>query len=349
MFDFYQPYGETTEPRALIIFLHPGAFILGDKSDYLNSTIATEFARCGFAAACVNYHLIQGTTDVKSIVETAFESASEKEWPVERQIYDAVRDVRTAIRYFKNNAQVYHIDPNRIYLVGYSAGAIIALNIGFLDNSESARSFTENVVSDETECLDCIPCYGETTPQNFDASVAGLVAINGALFDLSCVSDADVSKTPMLLVYSNNDDVIPLYEGKPFQKMLDKKNIKLDLPSIAFELGLTKSTKTGELEKTTVNGLDLSIVLPKWLPTMAASGITPKVYGSKAILNLLREGDLEKLEMKGGHNFVSDPESGDLNANYEELCKEIKSFISKTEKNLQKNKPGERRRNRRGQ
>jgi len=342
-FDLFQPAGNVSEPRPLLILLHPGAFILGDKSDFLVQTIARDFARCGFVTASVNYRLITNMTDA----ETALETISEWEHPIKRQLYNAIRDVRTSIRFFKANAQAYHIDSNRIYLVGYSAGAVIALNIAYLNDAESGHFFSKNVVSDEGECLDCIPYYGETTPQKFDASVAGIVAINGALFDLSCVSDVD--KTPVLFVYSDKDDVIQSGEGKPYQKFLDKKNVELNLPSIAFELGITKSTKAGEVERTTVHGINPSIILPKWIPKLAASSITPKVYGSKAILKQLNKKYRKFIEFKGGHNFIANPESGDLNANYEMLCTRTKSFFLSIDKKAQKNNPREHRRNRRGE
>ncbi len=333
-FDFFQPDMDMTETQPLIILLHPGAFILGDKSDYFISTVAKDFARCGFTTASINYRLL---TDLSN-TESLWDAVEGRESPIKRQLYDAVRDVRTAIRFFKANAQTYHIDTNRIFLAGYSAGAILALNVAFLDDSESGRFFTQNVVSGEDECLDCLPFFKETFPRKFDASVAGIVAINGALFDIACVSDADAAKTPALFVYSDNDEVIPAGEGKPYQKMFNQKNVEINLPSVAFDLGITRSTKKEEVEKTTVHGLDLSVVLPKWLPKIAASSITPKVYGSKAILQQLHRKHQQKIVLKGGHNFVSDPESGELSANYQALCSGIKSFFIQIDKEPQTKK-----------
>lgn len=335
-FDFYKPVGDFREPAPLLILVHPGAFMLGDKSDYFVSQVAVDFARCGFATASVNYRLIPEMLNAEDLAGAAIEW----EHPIKRQLYDAIRDVRTAIRFFKANAAAYHIDPNRIYLAGYSAGAFIALHIAFMQDGESAAFFTKPVVSGPGECFDCLPFPGEGETRQFDATVAGVVAINGALFDANCVSDADAARTPVFFVYSDNDLVIPDGIGKPYQELLDQKDIVIDLPYIAFELGITRTTQAGEVEKTTIHGLKPSIVIPKWLPKLAASSVTPKVYGSNAIMEMLHRKHRHHLVLKGGHNFVADPKSGELNANYRRLCSEIKPFFLKIDNKIRrKNKP----------
>lgn len=331
-FDFYKPVGAIEEPAPLLILLHPGAFIVGDKSDYFVSQVAIDFARCGFATASVNYRLIPEMFTLGNMAEAAVE----RERLVKRQLYDAIRDVRAAIRFFKANAEAYHIDPNRIYLAGYSAGAIIALHIAFMQDGESSGYFTENVVSGPDECFDCLPFVAESQARRFDASVAGVVAINGALFDDACVSDADARRTPVFFAYSDADEVIVPGIGKPFQKMLGKKDIEIDLPHIAFELGVTRTTQAGEVEKITVRGLKPSIVIPKWMPTLAASSVTPRLYGSNAILEKLHRKHRHKLVLHGGHNFVAVPETGELNANYRLLCSAIKPFFLKIDNKIRR-------------
>ncbi len=327
-FDFFSPDDGNTEPRPLILFLHPGAFITGDKGNYFMQIAATDFARCGFATATLNYRLM---TD---ITRNDFSLDNILRWvtPVRSQIYDAIRDVRTAIRYFKANAETYQIDPNRIYLFGYSAGAIIALNIAFLNDGDSSSFFPRMVVAGENGCLDCLPFNGERPGSTLDASVAGVVAINGALFDLSGASDADVARTPVLFIYSDNDNVIPLIEGMPFEQLLNEEDITVKLPYIAFELGITEKRNAAEFERTTINGLSLSLVIPKWLPILASERVIPNVVGSEGILEKLNGNYKHKLKLKGGHNFMTDPQSGKLNRNYAKLFSAAKKFLQPIER-----------------
>jgi len=327
-FDFFSPEDGSTEPRPLILLLHPGAFISGDKGNYFMQIAAADFARCGFATATLNYRLM---TDI-TLGDFSFDNILRWASPIRSQIHDAIRDARTTIRYFKANAETYHIDPNRIYLFGYSAGAIIALNVAFLSDGDSSSFFPRMVVAGGNGCLDCLPFNGETLNSTFDASVAGVVAINGALFDLTGVSDADVARTPVLFIYSDNDDVIPLREGMPFEKLLEGKNIKIDLPYIAFELGITKTRNAAEFEKTTINGLKLSVVLTDWLPLLTARAIIPSVIGSEGILRRLNENYKHKLKLKGGHNFMMDPQSGELNRSYAKLFSAAKVFFQPIER-----------------
>jgi acetyl esterase/lipase len=79
-----------------------------------------------------------------------------------------VRDVKVAVRFVKKNADFFHIDPTRIGLFGYSAGAQLA--------SLAGVSFGD--------------AYLETAKGNhdFDSSVKSIVAVSGPT-DLAQVED----------------------------------------------------------------------------------------------------------------------------------------------------------------
>lgn len=318
--DFYAPRDAGEKPKPLVIFLHPGVFIWGDKGDYLVSKVCDDFARCGISAAALNYTLLQDLPETASILE----NLSDFENPVKSQLYDAVRDAFTAIRYFKANSSLYNIDPNQIFLTGYSAGAIIALNVAFLDKNETHFYFTKNVTDDKDECLNCLPYFGENETTD-DASVAGVVAINGAVFDHRIIDDDD--KTPILLIHSQGDNVIPSGVGHAYAKLADK-DLELDLPSILFELGISRTTQKEEIERLEVEGFKPKILIPKWLPMLANNFVTPEVYGSKAIYDEIGPRSPRKIfTLNGGHNFVVDPETGMFNAAYDKVRKEMKKFI----------------------
>ena len=64
-FDFYEPVGDSTEARPLVILFHTGNFlpiqlnrtVLGTKADSSNVEIATRLAKMGYAVASVDYRL----------------------------------------------------------------------------------------------------------------------------------------------------------------------------------------------------------------------------------------------------------------------------------------------------
>src|SRR6185503_48423 len=106
--DLYRPTNDTASNRPVLIFLHGGGSesYRGFKR---NRSVAIGFAQRGFVAASLDYRpgLKSGAT-------------KEAQW-----------DVRAAVRWFKANAAKYRINPNWIFLMGSSAGAMNVLNVAF--------------------------------------------------------------------------------------------------------------------------------------------------------------------------------------------------------------------------
>lgn len=326
--DLYLPRDNTVEKKPVVLFLHPGVFIGGDKSDYLTSKVCQDFARHGFVAAAVNYTLL---TDVESI-DLTLSDLNNFENPVKSNLYDAVRDISTAVRFLKENSVAYNIDPEQIYLVGYSAGAILALLHIFMDDNQTEQYFGSSITKGDSECQSCLPT--NESSGGISHEVAGVIAINGAIFDHQIIDDDD--KTPVLLIYSRNDEVLSPGIGRAFAKY-SNNDIRVNIPFIAFELGFTRSTGNATAEKFQIIGPNPYINIPKWLPVLTNSAIFPTMYGSKAIFEKLSP-KTEKyiFELPGGHNFVVDPESGMFNCAYDQIRHLILDFIQMKSKKASK-------------
>ncbi len=91
-----------SKPTPLIIFIHGGAWKKGDKHDYWPYLIS--YAKKGYITATIQYRL----TNIAK-------------YPAQ------LDDVTAAIIWLKNNADKYHIDKNKIVLVGGSAGGHLAM------------------------------------------------------------------------------------------------------------------------------------------------------------------------------------------------------------------------------
>ncbi len=92
-------------PYPLVVFVHGGAFMMGDKS--MDIAHIADVLDAGYAAAGVNYRL-----------------SGEALFPA------AVQDVKAAVRYLRANAEEYGLDPDAFAAWGASAGGNLASMIG---------------------------------------------------------------------------------------------------------------------------------------------------------------------------------------------------------------------------
>jgi acetyl esterase/lipase len=103
--DVYSPKG-LDKPVPGLIFIHGGGWSGGDRSDYQVYTIA--FAQKGYVAASIGYRF-----------------APEYKFPA------AVEDAKCAVRWMRENAAELHVDPDRIAVIGGSAGGYLSLMVGY--------------------------------------------------------------------------------------------------------------------------------------------------------------------------------------------------------------------------
>lgn len=102
-------------PFPVIVAIHGGAFLMGDKADaQLNAPLTG--VNLGYAVVSINYRL-----------------SGEAIFPA------AVLDVQAAIRFLKSNAAKYQLDPERFAAWGGSAGGNLAAWVGAASRTEDTR------------------------------------------------------------------------------------------------------------------------------------------------------------------------------------------------------------------
>lgn len=116
--DVFQIPAKTPQPaRAAIAFFHGGGWAFGDRSEFHEACV--RYAKMGAVAFSFDYRLSinpDGTYPHPEIT------------PVE-----CVKDARSAMRWIKQNAAVYNIDPERIVACGQSAGGQLAYSTALID------------------------------------------------------------------------------------------------------------------------------------------------------------------------------------------------------------------------
>ncbi|MEM9418805.1 MAG: alpha/beta hydrolase [Planctomycetota bacterium] len=105
--DFYPAAGlpDAEQPRPAIVFIHGGAWMKGDKQ--IAGRIADTFTDSGIHVVSMGYRLVP---DVQ--------------WP------ENIRDVAAGVDWVMRHAESLDIDPQRITLMGHSAGAHLVALLG---------------------------------------------------------------------------------------------------------------------------------------------------------------------------------------------------------------------------
>lgn len=114
MLDIYLPEGNFRSPRPFVMHIHGGGWRVGDKANASIPDKATLFTGLGYGLVSINYRLSPQTGD------------PDDPDPNRIMFPDHPDDVGEAIGWLDRNALRYGLDPDRMILMGHSAGAHLA-------------------------------------------------------------------------------------------------------------------------------------------------------------------------------------------------------------------------------
>ena len=104
--DVYLPEGRNNDSTKIIVFIHGGSWSGGDKSEFNEAIVALRKQLPDFAMFNINYRLVR--------------YGGVNRFPAQ------IDDIKAALNFIDNNASDYNINPEKIVLVGASAGAHLA-------------------------------------------------------------------------------------------------------------------------------------------------------------------------------------------------------------------------------
>jgi acetyl esterase/lipase len=133
--DLWRPAGGNVSGLALV-YIHGGGWVAGDK-DFLTRPFFHHLTAQGHTVMDVAYRLCP-----------------------EVDIYGIIGDVKRAVAWMKANASRFGVDPEKVVLGGYSAGAHLALLAGYTpDNPELTP---EDLMSADLSVCGLVSYYGNT-------------------------------------------------------------------------------------------------------------------------------------------------------------------------------------------
>lgn len=195
--DIYTPSEQSEELRPLVLMAH-GGFFLGGSNDGLDVvSLCEDLARMGYVTASFSYRLgIDNLFDF----QTSFVEA----------VWRGVHDSRAAVRYFRKSVEMgnpYHIDPQRIYLGGVSAGGFIAMHHAYVDEASEIPTYI-----DESEPGLGGGLEGLSGNEGYSSDIHGVFNIAGALqtADFLLLGDNE----PLVSIHGTADETVPYAEGE---------------------------------------------------------------------------------------------------------------------------------------
>lgn len=223
--------------RPLLLAIHGGAFLAGNKDSDAPPNWIKDFARRGYTCASINYRLGMFHTDSYIHCNVAnwdcLNMQDTAEWY--RGAYRAMQDAKGALRFLLNNAALYNIDPRNVFLVGESAGGITALQVAFLDDASEKYSqagvlnnvaapnalyegpciltggFDTSIASMQLTRPDLGNIDGDLNPSFVPYTIKGVGSFYGAI-----VSDIftlhTYTKAPVLYMYHQPNDLVVNYD-----------------------------------------------------------------------------------------------------------------------------------------
>lgn len=172
LLDLYRPSGTDLPPLSPgFVLIHGGGFIAGSKESSVQVGFANEYAQRGYVCVSINYRLVRDDPPTEDLAGDPMD-------PLAVAAAAARVDTARAVEWMRANAASYGIDPSRIAVGGWSAGAITALGVAYRD------------------------------PARLDGTdVQAVMSLSGGLFGNESIIEA--GEAPLIMIHGTADPSVP--------------------------------------------------------------------------------------------------------------------------------------------
>jgi len=184
------------QPVPGLIFIHGGGWEAGNRSDYKYYTV--RYAKRGYVVATISYRFSQ---------EAPFPAA--------------VQDAKCAVRWMRANAEKYHINPDKIAVIGGSAGGYLSMMVGYSsDVPELEGNGGHEGVSSRVQAV--VDLYGPTDIECPEARDVGVVRkFIGKTYDeapeayklATPITHLTKDDPPTLIIHGTVDEIVPIAQS----------------------------------------------------------------------------------------------------------------------------------------
>jgi alpha-L-fucosidase 2 len=209
--DYYAPKGGGIHP--IVILIHGGGYHGGNSKGESEAYVADFLAPAGYAVFSVNYRVAP-------------------KYPYPYMVYD----VQRAVRFIRYNAKKWNADPDRIALVGGSAGGFLSNMVGLLDGVGDLKAVDPvDRVSAKAQAVVSLFAQSsfEFVPLNEDVHrfLDPLIAQKGlkeAIREASPITYVSKDDPPFLQIIGDQDEYIPVSETVNLEHALHQVGVSCD-------------------------------------------------------------------------------------------------------------------------
>lgn len=193
-----------------VLIIHGGGWSGGDKGAAREQNIGTTLAKSGYVGASVNYVLAKK--------QDSFAKTLGEVWP--RNLHDC----KIAVRWLRRNASKYRIDPDRIGVIGGSAGGHLAALVALTSPADGL---------DPKEPWGDVSCRVQATIPLYGVHDFALMSKGGEDAELmhraSPVTYATKDDPPVLIFHGTKDATVPLAQSERLAEALKQAGVDREL------------------------------------------------------------------------------------------------------------------------
>ena len=218
--DYYHAL-QTDSRSPLIIWVHGGAWRAGSRSDVPIKALL----QGGFSIASVDYRL-----------------SPEAKFPAQ------IHDIKAAIRFLREHANRFRVDPDRFVIAGSSAGGHLAALVGVSGGDADLEGNVGVGAKTSSRVQAIVSFYGasnlqsilsQSTPHGLSVRVPALQLLLGGhptevpdmAEQASPVAYVDPADPPLMLIHGDLDPQMPIQQSHELQAAYQKVNVP-----VSFEI-----------------------------------------------------------------------------------------------------------------
>ena len=194
--------------RAMIVCPGGGYGFLSPRED---EPVALAWLAEGFAVFSLHYGILEHARNFEPLIQACL-----------------------AIRHVREHAAEYNVDPDHIFITGFSAGGHLAASAGVLWDHEAVRAAFGDTPSRMGRPDGIIPCYpvitaGEFAHRGSFLQLAGAQSTLDEQMAFSLENFVNETTPPAFLWHTSDDNCVPVENSLLFAAALAKHHIPFEL------------------------------------------------------------------------------------------------------------------------